>query len=270
MLVVLAVASCATPTGHDPAAGTGGAGGAAGAPAGSGGNGTGGAIATGGVVGTGGAIGTGGSVGTGGAVGTGGTIGTGGARATGGAGGGGTSLLTDGFENGTGQWLTSGGGTAAVTIDGNHVYDLSDPTSKIFLAAAGDVSWTDVKVSAKVKILSWAGSSSSDYAGLCARVADADDYTCVILRGDGKAAIRADDGGSSGTLGSTVSASLTPGTWHNVSLQIDARGITASLDGTMVLPKAGDAAATAPSPTGGIALIVANAEAEFDDIIVNP
>jgi hypothetical protein len=46
--------------------------------------------------------------------------------------------------------------------------------------------------------------------------------------------------------------------------------ITASINGTPVLPKSGDPAITDSSlPGGGIALIVDNAEAEFDDVSVS-
>lgn len=275
-LLALGAASCLTPDGYDRnrtdagsqggGLATGGVPGTAGVP------GTGGAVATGGSPGSGGARGTGGVLGTGGTHATGGATGAGGAVATGGttagSAGSGATLLAEGFENGTSQWITSGPGTATVKTDGTSVYDLADPMSKVFLAAAGDVAWTNVVVQARVKIVSWAGSSSSDYAGVCARMADADNYTCFTLRGDGKVALREDVAGSSGSVGSSVAASLTAGTWYKVTLQIAGNSVTASLDDMMVLPKSGDTAAAPGSATGGIALVADNAEAEFDDVKV--
>jgi hypothetical protein len=273
---LLATAGCITPDGYYRPL-DGGTNGQAGAGAGSGG-----VPATGGVPGSGGSpvTGTGGSpisgaagaTGKGGAVGTGGTTGAGGALATGGAtGAGGASgpIFSDNFESGAGKWITSGPGTATVASDGSGVYDLSCLMSKVFLAAAGDISWTNVVVQARIKILSFNGSSSSYYAGLCARVEDANNYYCVTLRSDAKVAIRGDIGGSSNSIGSSVSYAVATGTWYTVQLQVVGGTITASINGTPVLPKTGDPAITDSSlASGGIALIVDNADAEFDDVSV--
>jgi hypothetical protein len=280
---LLTAAGCITPDGYDRdlggggsgqagmGAGTAGATGRGGAAAGTGSGGApatgaGGVIATGGATGKGGATGSGGATGTGGAIGTGGATGTGGTPGTGGATG---TLFADDFESGTGKWITDGPGTATTKTDGSTVYDLSCLMSDVYLAAAGDVSWTDVVVQARIKILSFNGSSSSYYAGLCARVEDASDYYCVTLRSDGKVAIRGDVGGSSNSIGSSVSYGVATGTWYTVQLEVVGSTITASINGTQVLPKSGDPAITDSSlATGGIALIVDNAEAEFDDVSV--
>jgi hypothetical protein len=167
-------------------------------------------------------------------------------------------------------WLLHALGAAScLTPEAYHRGEADAGTGgKLGPAAAGDVAWTDVTVQARVKIVSWAGSSSSDYAGVCARLADADDYTCLTLRGDTKVALREDGAGSSGTAGSSVAAGLTTGTWYKVTLTVAGNGVTGALNDVMVLPKAGDAAVAPGSPAGGIALIVDNAEAEFDDVTV--
>ena len=244
---LLTAAGCITPDGYDRDLGGGGSG-QAGAGAG-----------TAGVTGRGGAAAGTGSGGTP-ATGTGGVIATGGATGT---------LFADDFESGTGKWITDGPGTATTKTDGSTVYDLSCLMSDVYLAAAGDVSWTDVVVQGRIKILSFNGSSSSYYAGLCARVEDASDYYCVTLRSDGKVAIRGDIGGSSNSIGSSVSYGVATGTWYTVELEVVGSTITASINGTPVLPKSGDPAITDSSlAAGGIALIVDNAEAEFDDVSV--
>jgi len=282
---LLATAGCITPDGYyrpldGGGSGQGGTGGAApgsggATPTGSGGapgtggtpvTGTGGAIGRGGATGTGGATGAGGRIATGGAPGSGGTISTGGTTGTGGASG---TIFSDNFESGTGKWISSGPGTAAIATDGSSVYDLSCLMSKVFLAAAGDVSWTNVIVQARIKIVSFNGSSSSYYAGLCARVQDANNYYCVTLRSDAKVAIRGDIAGSSNSIGSSNSYGVATGTWYTVQLEIVGSTITASINGTAVLPKSGDPAITDASlASGGIALIVDNSEAEFDDVSV--
>jgi hypothetical protein len=285
---LLTTAGCMTPDGYyrpldGGGSGQGGTGGVMGSGGGFGSGGSGGVTGTGGVRGKGGSpvtgtggspvTGTGGATGKGGAVGTGGTTGTGGIVATGGAtGAGGASgtIFSDNFESGAGKWITSGPGTATVASDGSSVYDLSCLMSKVFLAAAGDVSWTNVVVQARVKVLSFNGSSSSYYAGLCARVQDANNYYCVTLRSDSKVAIRGDIGGSSNSIGSSVSYGVATGTWYTVQLAIVGSTITASINGTPVLPKTGDPAITDSSlASGGIALIVDNADAEFDDVSVS-
>ena len=284
---LLATAGCITPDGYDrpldgggsgqggTGAGTGGATGSGGVTSSGGATGTGGSpvTGTGGATGKGGALGTGGTTGTGGVVATGGVTGTGGAVATGGAtgtGGASGTIFSDNFESGAGKWISSGPGTAAIATDGSSVYDLSCLMSKVFLAAAGDISWTNVIVQARIKVVSFNGSSSSYYAGLCARVQDANNYYCVTLRSDAKVAIRGDIAGSSNSIGSSNSYGVATGTWYTVQLEIVGGTITASINGAPVLPKTGDPAITDASLTsGGIALIVDNTEAEFDDVSVS-
>jgi hypothetical protein len=265
---LLTAAGCITPDGYYRDLGAGGSGqagkgaGTGGASGGVVGTGTGGtpATGTGGVIATGGATGKGGAPATGGAMGTGGVTGTAGATGT---------LFSDDFESGAGKWITNGPGTATIKTDGSSVYDLSCLMSKVYLAAAGDVSWTDVIVQARVKIISFNGSSSSYYAGICARLEDASNYYCVTLRSDAKVAIRGAIGGSSNSIGSSTSYGVATGTWYTVQLKVVGSIITASINGVSVLPKTGDPTITDSSlPTGGVGLIVDNAEAEFDDVSV--
>jgi hypothetical protein len=289
---LLAAAGCTTPDGYyrdldgggsgqgGSGLGSGGAVGSGGTGVGTGGGmtGSGGATGKGGTTGAGGSVvATGGATGTGGAKGgttgaggsvvaTGGTTGAGGATSTGGAGG---PLFSDGFENGISSWFTNGLGTETTATDGSTVYEINCPMSKVCLAANGNVSWTDVIVTAKVKIVSFAGSSSSYYAAVCARVADADDWYCVTLRSDGNVAIRGDIAGSSGSIGSSASYGVVTGTWYTVQLEVVGSTITASINGTPVLPKAGSSAITDSSVThGGVGLAVDNGVAEFDDVTV--
>lgn len=218
--------------------------------------GTTGAAGTTGLGGTNGAAGTTGRAGTTGAAGTTGVAGTTGSGATSG-----TVLFSDDFENGTSKWLTNGaaGGTATIGTDGSHVYELNMTMSKVFLAA-GNGSWGDQTISARIKPLSFTGSSSSYFAGLCGRVADASNFYCVALRSDGKLSIR-DGGGAIGTPGS-VSSNIATGTWYTVKLEIIGTTINAYLNGTLV------DTAVASIAKGGVGLAVENTDAEFDDVTV--
>lgn len=221
---------------------------------------------TSGTAGTTGRAGTTGTTGTAGTTGTTGVAGTTGTTGTAGTSGSGTVLFSDDFETGdASQWITNGTGTAAVVTDGSQVYELTNLTSKVYLAAAGKVTWTDQVISARIKILSFNGSSSSYYAGLCGRLADASNYYCAALRSDGKLAVRADIAGSSNTLGNSVTVSpvIAPGTFYTVKLEIIGSTISVYLNGALV-----DTVTDASIPAGGVGLLVANADAEFDDVSV--
>jgi hypothetical protein len=250
-----------------PVASAGGANGAGGAGQGgatllgSGGSGAGGRSGVGG-------SGAGGRTAAGGASGAAGATGAGGATASGGGTGTGTVLFSDDFEGGApSQWFLSDStgmiGVASIKADGSNVYDLDVSMSKVFLAAAGNVAWTDVVVQARVKIISFNGSSSSYYAGICARVQDAMNYYCGILRSDGKLSVRGEIGGSGSTLGSAVSAGITTGTWYTVKLQASGSTLTFYVNGTLM-----DTVTDTSLATGGIALAVDNGDAEFDDVRV--
>jgi hypothetical protein len=219
-----------------------------------------------GAAGTLGRAGTTGTTGVAGTTGTTGVAGTTGTTGTAGTSGSGTVLFSDDFETGNAsQWMTNGNGTATVVTDGSHVYELSNLTSKVYLAAAGLVTWTDQAISARIKILSFNGSSSSYYAGLCGRLADASNYYCAALRSDGKLAIRADIAGSSNTLGNSVTVSpvIAPGSFFTVKLEIIGSTINAYLNGALV-----DTVTDASIPKGGVGLLVDNTDAEFDDVTV--
>jgi hypothetical protein len=287
LLCVLCAPGCLSPAGYhrdlpDGGSGQAGASGAAGVSGAAGTSGKAGSSGTGvagttGITGIGGGAGTGkagttgtagttGVAGTTGRAGTTGTTGTAGTTGAAGTSGSGTVLFSDDFETGNAsQWITSGTGTAAVVTDGSHVYELTNLTSKVYLAAAGNVAWTDQVISARIKILSFNGSSSSYYAGLCGRLADASNYYCAALRSDGKLAIRADIAGSSNTLGNsvTVNPAITTGTFYTVKLEIIGSTINVYLNGAL-----SDTVTDASIPAGGVGLLVDNADAEFDDVSV--
>lgn len=234
--------------------------------------GTSGAAGTSGVAGTTGRAGTTGSTGTAGTTGTTGAAGTTGTTGTAGTtgAGGGSVLLSENFETGNvSQWFTSGTGTAMVITDSsditNHVYELSNTTGKVFISADGMVTWTNEVITARVKILSFNGSSTSYYAGVCGRVADGNNYYCAALRSDGKLAVRADLASSGTTLGSSVNVSpaITTGIFYTVKLSIIGSTINVYLNGTLE-----DTVTDTTIAAGAIGLLVDNADAVFDDVVV--
>jgi hypothetical protein len=276
--------------------GTGGAGGAGGSSgaAGQGGS-TGGNRGGGGSSGTGGSSGNGGSAGSGGSGGSGGgtggsSPGTGGSAGTGGGTGActappfdggapGTVLLSDDFEDGNADgWLNSQTSTTGVSRWGVGSSDAGSRTysetgaldSTIYVAVNGSRVWTDVSIEAKVRILSIGGSSSSNFAGVCARFSDLDNFYCAGLRTDGRIGFRSRVGGTSTTLGSaiTVTPAITTNVWYTIRLEVRGTTLNAFYNGSATPV---DTYAILPSEciaSGGVALAVSNVTAEFDDVKV--
>jgi hypothetical protein len=190
-----------------------------------------------------------------------------GGSSSGGTGGGsasGTVLFSDDFEDGDANgWVTSGG-TWAVTTDGTKVYaqTATGTGSTVLLSAAGSVAWTDQIVEARVKATSFGGQSTSYFVALYARFtgpASNNSYYSVLLRSDGKLVIR--KGNSS--IGSSVSANIVTGTWYTVRLECIGSNISAYLNGVLQSTVV-DTSVT----SGGIAVAMENATAEFDDVKV--
>jgi hypothetical protein len=91
---------------------------------------------------------------------------------------------------------------------------------------------------------------------------DASHFYYVALRSDGKVVIAINNAGTS-TLSGAISAGIVTGTWYTVKLTIVGSTLTAYINGAMVA-QASDATLT----NGGVGLIVDNANAEFDDVVV--
>jgi hypothetical protein len=228
--------------------------------------------------------GAGGSTGAGGVNGTGhggsgpvtgaggsgkGGSGGGAAGAGGGAPGGapGTVLLMDDFEgNGTAMWAANVSSEWSIVTDGTtHVEEVMGQSgnSSPHANAAGIVSWTDVAVEAKVKVVSFGSSSTSYFAGPCVRFASLDNYYCAAVRSDGKLAIRARLNGSGTSLATAPSSvTVTTGTWYTVKIVAKGTTITVFLNGTQQITTT-----DSTIPAGGIALTAYNGVAEFDDVV---
>jgi hypothetical protein len=241
------------------AGGRGGAGGAGGSPT----TGAGGRGGSGGAGGT--AGGAGGTAGGGGRGGSGGGAGAGGSGGGAGAGGSpGTLLFSDDFEMGASHWVASTTGDWSVVTDGTMVYEQATLSNDFRIAAAGDVSWTDQVVEARVKVLSFGGSSSSYVAGVCGRVHDLMNFYCAVIRSnDGKVAIRARLNNSGTTLGTPGTAGAVAGTWYTLRLEIIGTTLNAYLDGVLKTTVSDSTIAS-----GGVGLGTQNASAEFDDVRV--
>jgi hypothetical protein len=256
------------------AAGAGARGGAGGAAGGAAGAAGGAAGAAGGAAGAAGAGGAAGSAGRGGA---GGTAGAAGAGGRGGAGGGACAgyVFCDDFEDGNATGWTPSGGTWSVVADGTQVYRGGNGSS---MSVAGQASWTDQTVTARVKVLQFGGTSTSYRAGIVARATDSSNVYVFAI--DASGALRllkgtsspTNDGGT-GTCGKvTLGSGAVVNTWYTMQMRVAGTGsnvvITTFFDGTMV-HDCHTTMATLPSGPVGTYVYGPNTIAEFDDVRVS-
>jgi pectate lyase len=175
-------------------------------------------------------------------------------------------LLRDNFEMGTSNWTMTPSGVWSTSMDGSTVLGAMGATgsSAMRAASAGELSWTDVQIEARVKVTSFAGSSSGYYAGVCARYQSTSAYACFALRSNGQIMFRV---GSNNTAGATPpGGSITEGTWYSVRVVARGASITAFLNGTEI---ASGSRVTSGAPASGrIALATPGTNAVFDDIVV--
>jgi hypothetical protein len=263
--------------GNGDGAGTGGGGAGTSGNAGTGGGA--GSIATGrggttGIAGTTGAAGTttggrGGTTGNAGTTGTAGRGGTTGTAGTTGGGGSGSVLFMDDFEAGlTSKWDFGTGAPPATTMDGTKVLNLTEAAGDQRLGAAGMPNWTNYSVEAKVKVLSFSGTSSSDGVAICARLTGLESfYYLLISPSDTKALkIKINNSGNSSLSSSLDSTGFALNTWVTLRLDVQGTTLTAYLNGAIK----GTYTATGADilPMGGIGLMVQRANVEFDDVTV--
>ncbi len=185
---------------------------------------------------------------------------------------GGMMLLSEDFEDGTANgWNATVASDWSVVDDGTKVYKegVSQGNSTVHLTAGGDVGWSNVIVEARVKP-SFGGSSSSYFAGVCARLKDVDDFYCAALRSDGKFGIRARIGGNGTNLSNAINVTptaISSDKWYTVKLKVQGSAI----EGSVVGP-AGETATAAVTDyqitNGGVGLAAVGMSAEFDDVKV--
>jgi hypothetical protein len=169
------------------------------------------------------------------------------------------TLFSADFESGsTSAWSTSGG-TWSIVSDGSKTLRQTNATSENGRDFAGDTSWTDYTVSARVKPISF---GSGGFAGLLARAKSSTTFYRLALS-SGQVQLQAVKSGSVTVLG-TSAQTVTPGVWSTLSLTVSGSTISGSLDGTSV-----GSATSSVSGTGRIGLQTSHATAGFDDVAVN-
>jgi hypothetical protein len=167
---------------------------------------------------------------------------------------------------GLGNWTAAPSGGWAIATDGTMVYAATGAASNSTwrAAVAGEATWTDVQIDARVKITSFPGSSTSYYAGICARYVSNSSYACFALRSDGKIAFRV-SGRNTSAVDPSAGA-IRAGTWYTVRVVARGANITAFLNGVEI-PSGSRVTSGAPA-SGRLALATPGANAVFDDIVV--
>lgn len=220
----------------------------------------------------------GGSLSKGGATGSGGgtVTNSGGSQTTGTPG---TQLFLDDFEDGDYTappemtWIPAdtNGMWSVATEDGSKA--LTVVASSKTLAVSGDISWTDQKLSAKVKVV--AGSSA--VVSLMGRWAAAKNYVVLEYRvgsasdPEGDLKLRRNAGGSTGDICRYKPPSAILGEWHTIGFSVKGgAGSTPVIyfDGQAVVTETPCMLDASASTAGGIAVGVQSGTLAFDDVTV--
>jgi glycosyl hydrolase family 59 (putative galactocerebrosidase) len=169
------------------------------------------------------------------------------------------TLAADDFEDGNAAGWTTTGGTWIVNWDGSSRVLRQSSLAANALARVGSVSWRNYTVTADVKPESFNGMPG--FAGVVARAQSTSDYYALVLRPNDTAALTRTVGGTTQTL-ATLKTSIEAGTWYTLSLGVDGRKLTGSVNGASIT-------ATDGFLYGGPAGFVTTwTTASFDEVVV--
>ena len=173
-------------------------------------------------------------------------------------------LLFDDFEDGDSVgWTESTTGDWSIVTDGSLVYRQGTTSNTFRVAYAGDATWTDQVVEAKVKVLGFVEGSTSNLVGVYARFKDINNHYSVALRYDGKIAIRRRLNGSNNSITGGATAGIVTDRWISVKFEAIGSTLNAYIDGALRA-----SVVDCSIPAGGVAVGTTNSTAEFDDIRV--
>lgn len=171
------------------------------------------------------------------------------------------TLFSDNFNAGNASSWTVTQGTWSVVSDGSQVYRKSGTSEG--RTHAGQMSWSNYSVSAKMKADSFGGARR---IMLAARYQDGNNYYAASLynSGGGRLEIRKKIGGTSTTL-VQKNYTLSEGTWYNVRLEVNGSNIAMYVNNVLELQTT-DSSLT----SGAIGLVAQDTTvAKYDDIMVN-
>jgi hypothetical protein len=171
------------------------------------------------------------------------------------------SLFSDNFEDGNADGWSKSGGTWAVGTDGSRVYTQSNAGSELARVFAGQTSWTDYAVQARVKPLAFG--ATTRYVGVAARSGSSSSFDRLVLTDANRVELQAVRSGSVTVIGSAA-LTVSTGTWYTLRIEAQGSTLRGYVNGTLVASGAGSQASQ-----GRIVLQTFHASASFDDVAVD-
>ncbi|GAB7050828.1 pectate lyase [Catenuloplanes indicus] len=169
-----------------------------------------------------------------------------------------STLFTEDFEAGTPSGWSRSGGDWSVVDDGSKAYRQSKAASEAARVFAGDASWTDYAVQARVKVVEV---GAGGFAGVAARASGPTTLYRLVLTSAGTAELQTVKGSAVTVLGSVPVTSPT-GTFHTLQIQAGGTTVKGWVDGTPVGSGTGTVTAK-----GRLGLVTSRASASFDDVL---
>src|SRR4051794_23234948 len=169
-----------------------------------------------------------------------------------------STLLGDDFSDGDAAGWSHSGGTWTVVSDGSPVLQQSNAGTDNARVFAGDSSWTDYTVQARVKPLTLSATSA---VALLTRASGSTTFYRLVLLPD-QAQLQLVKSGQVTVLGATA-RTVSVGAWYTLVIEASGSSLRASVDGTQVASATSTAIAK-----GRVGLQTQFAAAEFDDVAV--
>ena len=152
-------------------------------------------------------------------------------------------LFQDDFESGSADdWSPTDPAAWQVVAgsadDATSVYQRDGAFTAGNVSIAGDPSWDDFDVEARVNVNAFAESSATSLGGICARVGVPGDYYLLALRADGYVDLRRVSSYAETILTTTSAPVIAANTWYTVRLSAVGSNLNAYLNGALILTAA--------------------------------
>lgn len=171
------------------------------------------------------------------------------------------TLFGDNFDDGSADGWSKSGGDWSVVTDGTPAYRQGNNGSSLARAFAGQTSWTDYQVQARVKPLSFNGSDR--LVGLASRSTSDTKMYRLALSNANRAELQMVNGSQITTIGSAA-LTVSTGTWYTLRIEASGSTVKGFVNGAQIASGTDTAYAA-----GRIVLVTAYASAVFDDVAVD-
>ncbi len=169
------------------------------------------------------------------------------------------TLFSANFENNSISDWSKSGGTWSVVTDGSRAVEQSSTGTDRARLFAGQTSWSDYAVQARVKPVSFNGSDR--VVALASRASGSTKMYRLALINAGRVELQAMNGSSITVIGS-ASLTVSTGTWYTLRIEASGGTLRGFVNGTQVA-----SGTNTMNSAGRIALFTEYASARFDDVI---